>query len=246
MIQLYVQTTPNREKALHYYGMLRAAGVPPSAHTYKLLLDLHVTLAPFDLAAAQRVFDEIKADPSVPVQGSHFASLITGHGIYAEDMPTALAIFDSVPSDMREAVVWEAILNVIAHRGTLPQLIQMRERMETENVRPTAYIYNVLITGYSRGGDMEMARSLFESMGDSISGVAAPNNHPVLHTSTGLPKPSTISDVDQVFREPSTYEAMIRAEMKTGNVVGAQDILARMEQRGYPWAVVARVRALLE
>ena len=266
MIQLFVQTTPNREKALHYYGLLRAAGVPPSAHTYKLLLDLHATLAPFDLAAAERVFRDIESDPSVSVQGSHFASLITGYGIYADNLDKALSVFESISARLdsetilSEAVVWEAVLNVIAHRGTLEQLQEMRQRMEsTSTARPTAYVYNVLITGYARGGEIDTARALFESMGDSIAGVAAPNNHPVLHTSSGLPKPSTRTpaavqqvgegervEVGVVFREPSTYEAMLRAELSVGDLERAQEVMRRMEQRGYPWAVVARVRAVLD
>jgi pentatricopeptide repeat protein len=270
MIQLFVQTTPNREKALHYHGLLRAAHVPPSAHTYKLLLDLHATLPPFDIAAAEGVFAEIEADPAVSVQGSHFASLITGYGIYADNLDKALEMFERIHTRpdagqiLQDAVVWEAVLNVIAHRGTLQQLEAMRSRMETSGngngpVRPTAYVYNVLITGYARAGQIDTARNLFESMGDGITGVAAPNNHPVLHTSTGLPKPSTrtsMSDpsgpgaqgeVEQtVFREPSTYEAMLRAELSVGEVTRAQDVMHRMEQRGYPWAVVARVRAVLD
>lgn len=41
MIQFYVQTKPDREKALKYYNQLKSFRVPPSAHTYKLLLDTY-------------------------------------------------------------------------------------------------------------------------------------------------------------------------------------------------------------
>ena len=46
MIQYYVHSVMNRDKALHYYEKMQQAGVRPSAHTYKLLLDAWGTIEP--------------------------------------------------------------------------------------------------------------------------------------------------------------------------------------------------------
>lgn len=254
MIQLFVQTTPNREKALHYHHLMVSLGVQPSAHTYKLLLEVYSTLAPFDLQAMETVFAELGSDKTVPVQGLHFASLITAYGIYGDNLAKSIKVFESISQRrdgsklMQDAVVWEAILNVLAHRGDQSQLDEMRSRMMASGVRATAYVYNVLITGYTRLGAIDVARELFESMGDSVTGVAAPNNHPALHTSSGFLKPSTITQElgDVVFREPSTYEAMIRAELSVGDLDRAGEVMVRMEARGYPYAVVMKVRQVLE
>lgn len=149
---------------------------------------------------------------------------------------------------VHDPIVWEAILNVIAHRGTLADLEAMRQRMQSSGIQPTAYVYNVLITGYARLERIDESRAIFESMGDSVTGVAAPNNHPLLLTSSGYAKPQTMTEgpTQMVYREPSTYEAMVRAEMSAGEQDRAQEVLARMEARSYPWAVYMRVKAVVD
>lgn len=231
---------------------MREARVQPSAHTYKLLIDAYGTLPPIDLVSVERIHAEMLADPEVAPQATHLASLITAYGMYGNDMAKALEVFESnhgQPEDSaKDAIVWESILNVVAHHGTLADLEAMRQRMQVSGVRPTAYVYNVLITGYARGGELDKARETFESMGDSVSGVAAPNNHPILHTSSGYLKPSTATEAptNTIYREPSTYEAMIRAELGAGETQRARDLLNRMEARGYPFAVFMKVKALVD
>lgn len=257
MMQFHLQTRPSREHVLHYYNALRSANVPPSAHTYKLLLDTYSVLPPIDLTQMERVFAELCADRDVPVQGTHWASIITAYGIHGNDLPKALEIFNAIPnhpstrsgfSYTPEPVVWEAILNVIAQRGTISELESMRQRMIDSGSHPTAYVYNVLISAYASSGDITKSREIFESMGDSFVGVAAPNNHPTLLTSSGQVKPSTVTPLPThvVYREPSTYEAMIKAELLAGNREAAEMVLKRMEERRYPVAVFMRARAILE
>ncbi|OWZ53890.1 pentatricopeptide repeat protein [Cryptococcus neoformans 125.91] len=249
MMQFYLQTQPNRERFLYYYGALQRARVPPSAHTYKLLLDAYATLPPIDIPTMELVFSHLIADKSVRVQGTHWASLISAYGIHAGDVKKAEEVFNKIPAKGGdyEAVVWEAWLNVLSQQGTIEQLEEARTRMLESGVQPTAYVYNVLINGYARAGNIGRAREVFESMGDSITGVAAPNNHPVLLTSSGHAKPSTqATTTGVVYREPSTYEAMIRAEVTCGDQQRAAEVLQRMEERGYPMAVYMRGKAALE
>ncbi|TXT10967.1 hypothetical protein VHUM_01718 [Vanrija humicola] len=255
MMQFHLQTRPSRERVLYYYNAMRTAGVRPSAHTYKLLLDAYGTLAPIDLPSMDRVFGELCADRFVAVQGTHWASLITAFGLHNSDVDRATAIFDAIPrhpstrrGTLPEPVVWEALLNVLGQKGSLDALEQVRTRMAESGVRPTAYVHNVLINGYSRHGAIDKAREVFEAMGDSLTGVAAPNNHPALLTSSGHVKPATVTSEpsDIVYREPSTYEAMIRAELAAGNREAAEAILSRMEARRYPVAVWMKARAILD
>ncbi|WWC99050.1 hypothetical protein V866_005944 [Kwoniella sp. B9012] len=243
MMQFYLQTQPNRSRVLHYYTLLQRAQVPPSAHTYKLLLDTYATLAPIDLEAMENVFAQIQQDRNVKVQGTHWASLITAYGIHGGNLEKSKEIFESISSNgIREAVVWEAMLNVLSQKGSVEDLESTREKMVKSGVQPTAYVYNALINGYSRSGDIQRAREVFDSMGDSISGVAAPNNHPTLLTSSGHVKPNTQTEIPTgvVYREPSTYESMIRAEIAHGDRERAKLVLDKMEERGYPLAVFLR------
>lgn len=255
MMQLHLQTTRSREQVLHYYDLMRKYGVSPSVHTYKLLLDAYGTLAPIDTDSLSRVFAELCADRRLHVQGSHWASIITAYGLHNGDLDRAIAIFDSIPTHPSnkngaapESVVWEAILNAVGQIGTLEQLVSLHERLSASGVQCTAYVCNVLINGYARHGELERARAVFEGMGDSVTGVAAPNNHPTLVTASGHLKPSTTTTTPTpvVFREPSTYEAMIRAEMQSGNRPAAQAILRRMEERRYPVAVWMKACALID
>lgn len=252
MMQFHLQTAPSREKVLYYFDAMRAARVPPSSHTYKLLLDAYGTLAPIDLIAMERVFGDLVANPKVPVQGTHWASLITAFGLHADDKAKAMAVFESIPkhpssrNSSLEPVVWEAALNVLGQKGTLDEMESLRNRLVQSGARQTAYVSNVLITGYSRHGAIDRARAVFEGMADSMTGVAAPNNHPALLTSSGHAKPATTMPTDVVYREPSTYEAMVRAEIAAGDRERAAEVLKRMEERRYPVAVWWKAKAILD
>jgi hypothetical protein len=45
-MQFFVNTQPNREKALMYFDAMLRAKVAPTAHTYKLLLDAYGSVQP--------------------------------------------------------------------------------------------------------------------------------------------------------------------------------------------------------
>ena len=254
MMQFHLTTDPNRDAVLHYYNALIRSNISPSAHSYKLLLDAYAVLPPVDIESLVRVFNELVADRRTPVSGTHWASMITAHGLYASDPERAMKIFDSIAThptatiDLQaEPVVWEAILSVAAQKSTVSELERLHQQMVSTGARATAYVYNVLISGYARAGQIVNARSIFNTMGDSISGVAAPNNHPQLLTSSGHVKPSTITDTPTivVYREPSTYEAMIRAELGHGTMENAEEVLQMMQARMYPVAVYMNVQNLI-
>jgi hypothetical protein len=62
----------------------------------------------------------------------------------------------------------------------------------------------------------------------------------------GLAWPLEVLSTGVVYREPSTYEAMIRAELSVGSREGAEEVLRMMEARRYPVAVFMRARYLLD
>lgn len=248
MMQLYTSTKPNRERVLHYYSALLKAGVAPTAHTYKLLIDAYGTIEPLDLDAMQKVFRTLERDPKVSIQGTHWAALINAFGCAKKDLGRAMDIFDSIathPSTLRsraalpDAVCYEAMINVlVTHRRTdlMPQYI---ERLHTSGVHMTAYIANFLIKGYANMGDLVKAREVFESMADPAQGVAAPNNH-LPHDGS---LPSTIGSL--VYREPSTWEVMVRAELGASNRAEAIELLERLRARNFPEAVYNRISGIM-
>ncbi|TKY87058.1 hypothetical protein EX895_003735 [Sporisorium graminicola] len=282
MMQYYIQSVPDRQKVLVYYHKMRAAGVQPSAHTYKLLLDMYGAIAPVEPLEMERVFQELAHDPSVAVQSTHWASLINCYGCMLNDLDRAIATFDSIAShpssqmrkdgaSLPDAVSFEALLAVfVAHQRT--DLIRAHlERMKQAGLLMTAYVANLLIRGYSMEqgeAGLDEARALFESMSEPAAGVAAAGNHPPRAQGAGAPSgPADATAVSpmpsfagvtaaavshdahnlfgSVQREPSTYEAMIRAELSHGHADRAAALVDRMEARAFPPALIMRARTLV-
>jgi len=102
----------------------------------------------------------------------------------------------------------------------------------------TAYIANVLIRGYSAAGDIVGARGIFDSLVDPPLGVAAPHNHLIPLTRRPVPPDAP------VFREPSSWEAIISAELRFGEIGKARELMVRLDARMFPSGVTSRIRAL--
>ncbi|KDQ18922.1 hypothetical protein BOTBODRAFT_28398 [Botryobasidium botryosum FD-172 SS1] len=250
MMQFYTQIRPDRERVLFYYEAMRASKVRPTAHTYKLLIDCYGTIEPVDTPAMERTFAQLSADRSVSVQGTHWAALINAWGCVSKNLSRALAVFESIwthPSARRarfplpDAIVFETLINVLVtlHRIDLvPQFIQ---RLRASGVHQTAYIANSLIKGYADAGDIEGARRMFDSLVDPPMGVAAPNNHTPHEKDAFGPAPTD----SPVYREPSTWEAMIRAEISVGERSRASQLFDRMKTRMFPEALTSRIRRIV-
>lgn len=278
MIQYYVHSVMNRDKALHYYEKMQQAGVRPSAHTYKLLLDAWGTIEPVQPDRQQAVFARLSADRLVGVQGTHWASLIHTQGVVLHDLERAMETFESIAnrapriprgnaplSTVPDAVVFEALFAVFVAHGRTDLMPTYLARMVSQGIWPTAYIANLLIKGYAQDGPMGLveARRVFDAMIDPPAGIAAAGNHLPRHHGAGalgirrerLPAHSSRQEhaPDRanvlgalVNREPSTYEAMIRAELAYGHTDRAQAILTRMKARAFPAALLNRVQAMFD
>ncbi|EST06843.1 Pentatricopeptide repeat [Kalmanozyma brasiliensis GHG001] len=276
MMQYYIQSVPDRQKALVYYHKMLEAQVDPSAHTYKLLLDLYGAIEPVLSREMEHVFNELANRRSVPVQGTHWASLINCYGCMLNDLDRAILTFDSIAShpssqgrrnaaSLPDAVAFEALLAVFVAHGRTDLIRAHFQRMQDAGVKMTAYVANLLIRGYSMEqghAGLDEARALFESMSEPAAGVAAVGNHPPRAHGAGAPaqddasaSPAPFSGTgapyhagfafEGIQREPSTYEAMIRAELSHGHSGRAAALVDRMEARAFPPALIVRARALV-
>jgi len=250
MMQFYVQTKPNRDRFLYYYNRMIYAGIKPTAHSYKLLLDCYGTIAPIDIKTMEKTFTQLVDDRSVTVQGSHWAALINAYGCVGKDIDKAIAVFDSIevhPSTLTsgaqlpDAVAFEALINVFVTLRRTDLVPTYLERLQRSGVHMTAYIANLLIRGYAAAGDIEKARKVFESLADPPVGVAAPHNHASHDTSAAR----RISPNELVYREPSTWETMVRAELGNGNRDHAISLIRRVQERQYPESIVSRISGIM-
>lgn len=172
----------------------------------QLLLDCHGTIAPVDIKAMEKTFSQLVKDKTVTVQGSHWAALINAHGCVGRDLDKAITVFNSIanhPStvasrlQLPDAVAFEALINVLVTLRRTDLVPEYLDRLRRSGVHMTAYIANLLIRGYAAAGDIEQARSVFESLADPPVGVAAPNNH-APHDVAALPR---VSPNQLVYRE---------------------------------------------
>lgn len=215
MMQFFLTTKRDKSKVLSYYGRMKAKGIAPTSHTYKLLIDTHATLEPVDLKAAEAVLETIQS--SGKPEAVHYASMIHAHGCVLHDMESARKLFDQVinnPSIAASACLFQALFeSMVANHcvaDTEPLLAEMRRR----RVELTPYIANTLIHGWAAAGKIGRAEDIYGAVG-------------------------------RERREPSTYESMTRAYLAVEEREKAKAVVQEMMGRGYPGAVVGKVVELL-
>jgi pentatricopeptide repeat protein len=171
-------------------------------------MDAYGTIEPVDVKSMEKVFGDLEQDRNVQVQGGHWAAMINTWGGVKKDLDKAISIFESIqthPSTkdssvaLPDAISFEALINVfVVHRRT-DLISEYIHRLKSMGIHMTAYIANCLIRGYAAVGDLEEARSVFDSLLDPPEGVAAPNNH-APHEPLSVTVPATAP----VYREVRT------------------------------------------
>ena len=216
VMQYFLTTKRDRSKVLSYYNRMKANNIPPTMHTYKLLIDTHATLEPVDLSAAETVIDEIRATGLSP-EPVHYAALIHAKGCVLHDMPAARELFDAVVADPRvpaAACLHQALFESYVANHDVAATEPLLDTMKKHGVSLTAYISNTLIHGWATAGDIAKSRSIFDALG-------------------------------RENREPSTYEAMTRAYLAAEERGNAMKVVGEALRRGYPSAVANKICELV-
>jgi pentatricopeptide repeat protein len=217
MMQFFLTTKRDKAKVLAYYERMRARGITPTTHTYKLLVDTHATLEPVNMTAADAVLDMIRASGQQP-EPVHYASLIHARGCVMHDMAGARRIFDSVAKDPTippNACLYQALFEAMVANHQVAETETVLQQMRSKRIELTPYIANTLIHGWAAANsNIAKAEEIYHSVGRDR-------------------------------REPSTYEAMTRAYLAVEDRAGANAVVSEMLSRGYPSAVVNKVLELL-
>ncbi|KAK3318201.1 hypothetical protein B0H66DRAFT_532714 [Apodospora peruviana] len=215
MMQYFLSTKRDKVKVLEYYERMRVKGIPPTSHTFKLLVDTHATLAPVDMAAAESVLDMIRASGQHP-EPVHYASLIHARGCVLHDMDGARKVFDTVMKDATVAphpCLFQALFEALVANHLVADTEPILAQMKKKGINLTPYIANTLIHGWGQK-DIFKAKEIYDALG-------------------------------REKREPSTYEAMTRAFLAAEKRDLAKQVVSEMLSRGYPTAVVNKVLELL-
>lgn len=107
------------------------------------------------------------------------------------------------------------------------------------DANPWLDLWNVVIKAYTVADNIEKAREVFESLADPAAGVAAAGNHSS-EIGASPREPGSV-----VYREPSTYECMIRAEVKIGSPEKAKELLNQAIGRAFPPAIIAKFERIV-
>lgn len=216
MMQFFLTTKRDKPKALAYYERMKAKGISPTAHTFKLLVDTHATLEPVNMTAADAVLDMIRSSGQQP-EPVHYASLIHARGCVLHDMAGARRIFDAVikdPTISPNACLFQALFEAMVANHRVSDAEPVLAQMRAKRVEMTPYIANTLIHGWAAEKKIAKAKDVYASVGRDK-------------------------------REPSTYEAMTRAFLAVEDRESAKGVVSEMLSRGYPSAVVNKVLDLL-
>lgn len=216
MMQFFLTTNRDKAKVLSYYERMKAKGIAPTAHTYKLLVDTHATLEPVDMDAAEEVLGMIRSSNQRP-ETVHYASLIHARGCVLHDMEGARKMFDSIVRDSLvpvNASLYQALFESMVANHCVAETEPILKEMRGRRVEITPYIANTLIHGWAAEKNIDKAVAIYDSVG-------------------------------REKREPSTYEAMTRAFLAVEQRDQAKGVVGEMLTRGYPSAVVNKVLELL-
>jgi pentatricopeptide repeat protein len=169
IIQYFLNTKRDRSKVLAYFERMKARNIKPTSHTYKLLIEAHATLEPINLGAAEAILDDIKSSGMQP-EAVHYGSLIHAKGCVMHDMAAARATFDSVlaNSSIRPTdALYQNLFEAMVANHQVSNTSKVLEDMATRNVPLTPYIANTLIHGWAAEGNVEKAKSIYNSLGVS-------------------------------------------------------------------------------
>lgn len=146
-------------------------------------MDAH-SLEPVDIQALDQVFQSVQKDSHVHLESSHWAALIKGHA--KVNLNKALEIFTTIsehPTTLAslmpypDYVVFEALLEVLVTHKRSDLYDFFIEGLGNRGVPMTTFMAACLIKGRGESGDLEKARSLFESLQDPPTDFVPPKNN---------------------------------------------------------------------
>lgn len=217
MLQFYVHSKRDRESALEVFNRLKAAGIKPSSHTYKLLIDAYCVIEPVDIEAADNVLLQMIADDSA-VTTKHYASLLFARGVCLKNEIAAQEFYNSLTMSGQvrpDKHIFQALLESYVVNKNVRSAAGVLRDMVSYGVDLDAYMANILIRGWAPV-NLDKARGLFDHV------------------------------VQEGIAEPSSFESIIRAYLYYGDISEAYEVLNLMASQLYPEPVIAKVQALIE
>ncbi|KAG1062526.1 hypothetical protein G6F42_027402 [Rhizopus arrhizus] len=193
-------------------------------------MEAYSLIAPYDMPTAHRMLSDMERCDHIRPQATHYATLIYSYGTLQRDVKSADRVFQDMNDKnvVKDEVVYQAMLDTLVSNDQLTRAEQLYTKMQSAIEKSTSpYIENVFIRGYGQKGLLEKAKAMFDAMtDDKIANGQSSSSSPVI-------------------REPSTYEAMVRAYVENKKMAEAKEIFELMVQREFPEKVTALVAELI-
>ncbi|GAM86347.1 hypothetical protein ANO11243_043610 [Dothideomycetidae sp. 11243] len=216
LMQYFLTTKRDRCKVLAYYERMRKQNIEPTVHTFKLLIDAHATVEPVNMSAAEAVLEQMEGCGLRP-DAVHYASLIHAKGCVLHDLEGARALFEKVVTE--GSVQLQACLYQALFEG----MVANRKVIDAECLVGDMERRGIAMTPY-------IANALIHGW--------------TLEKNLEKAKES-FEKIGLYHREPSTYEAMVRAHLAVQDREGACAVVAEALSRGYPGAVATKIAELV-
>ncbi|CAO3625498.1 unnamed protein product [Cunninghamella echinulata] len=233
MMQFYVRQQPNRERVLEYFAELRRRHIKPSPHTYKLLMEAYASMTPYDMVTSYRLLSEMERRDGIRASCCHYSTLIYAYGTLQRDVQSADRVFEEMcKSKIKpDESVYQAMLDTLISNDLLERAEKLYHQMLASIQKSSSpYIENLFIRGYGQKGLLDKAEKMFDNMTDDKSTLLTSTSSHHRGKKTAL-----------VIREPSTYEAMVRAYLDNNMIEKAKAVLDQMVQRDFPSKVLNAV-----
>ncbi|KAF9951761.1 hypothetical protein BGZ72_006785 [Mortierella alpina] len=220
MIQFYVRQKKDRTAALDYYEDMMRRKLPPTEHTYTLLIEAFACIQPYNMSEANRLIQSLKRGP-VRAGEAHYGALIHAYGVEHRDLSAAEHVFNQMRQDgiSPKGPAYQSLIESYITNRNVGRAIEVRNDLLASGQPSSAYIENTLIRGFGLVGDIAAAEGVFNAMTD-----------PYAHKPPGA-----------IVKEPSTYQSMVSAYLENEMLDKAYATLAMMRGQRYPELVIKPV-----
>ncbi|KAF9356664.1 hypothetical protein BGX26_004937 [Mortierella sp. AD094] len=220
MIQFYVRQKKDRNAALEYYNDMLQRKLPPTEHTYTLLIEAFACIEPFDMTEANRLVQSLKRGP-VRASEAHYGALIHAYGVEHRDPSTAEVVFNN----MLEAGItpkgpaYQSMIESYVTNKNVRRAVKLRNELLASGHASSAYIENSLIRGFGQDKNIAAAEGVFNRMTD----------------------PHAPKLAGAIVKEPSTYQSMVSVYLENKKWDKAYATLEMMKEQRYPELVIKPV-----
>ncbi|KAF9107222.1 hypothetical protein BGX27_008817 [Mortierella sp. AM989] len=220
MIQFYVRQKKDRNAALEYYNDMLQRKLPPTEHTYTLLIEAFASIAPFDMGEANRLVQSLQQGP-VRASEAHYGALIHAYGVEHRDVSTAELVFNNMLNAgiVPKGPAYQSMIEGYIINNDVRRAVELRNKLLASGQASSAYIENTLIRGFGQARNIPAAERVFNRMTD----------------------PHAPKSAGAIVKEPSTYQSMVSTYLENNKLDKAYATLEMMKEQRYPELVIKPV-----